>query len=78
LIAGALTAAAIAYLMLLRDVRCSRVDCRGHAGVLAGMNLYIAAALPGPNVPARAAASSRCRSSSMVTALGMQLMTFEI
>jgi diguanylate cyclase (GGDEF)-like protein len=78
LIAGALTAAAIAYLMLLRDVRLLGALIVGVTlVVLAGMNLYIAAALPGPNVPGTSGSFFTMSVVFLVTALGMQLMTFE-
>jgi diguanylate cyclase (GGDEF)-like protein len=78
LIAGALTAAAIAYLMLLRDVRLLGALIVGVTlVVLAGMNLYIATALPGPNAPGTSGSFFTMSVVFLVTALGMQLMTFE-
>lgn len=78
LIAGAMTAAGVAYLLLVRDVRLLGAFIVGlMLFVLAGMNLWMAAALGGPNVVGMRATFFTMSVVFLVTALGMQLLTFE-
>jgi diguanylate cyclase (GGDEF)-like protein len=78
LIAGALTAAAVAYLLLVRDVRLLGALIVGiMLLVLAGMNFWMAAALRAPDAGAMRGTFFTMSVVFLVTALGMQLMTFE-
>jgi diguanylate cyclase (GGDEF)-like protein len=78
LIAGALAAGGVAYLLLVRDVRLLGALIVGiMLFVLAGMNVWMAAALGGPVAAGMGASFFTMSVVFLVTALGMQLMTFE-
>ena len=78
LIAGALAAAAVAHLILLRDARLVGAGVIGTALlVLASINLWTAAVVGKPDAPGIVPAMLLTTVLFLVTALGMQLMTFE-
>jgi diguanylate cyclase (GGDEF)-like protein len=78
LIAGALAAAGVAYVLLVRDVRLlGALIVAVMLFVLAGMNLWMAAQFGGPNAAGMRATLFAMSVVFLVTALGMQLMTFE-
>jgi diguanylate cyclase (GGDEF)-like protein len=78
LVAGGLAAAAVAHLLLLRQARLLGALIVGITLlVLAGLNLWMAAALDGPLDPGLKNALVTMAVVFLVSALGMQLMTFE-
>ena len=78
LIAGALAVAGAAHLLLLREARLIGAAVVGTALlVLAGINLWTAAVVGQPDAPAIATMMFLTTVVFLVTALGMQLMTFE-
>jgi diguanylate cyclase (GGDEF)-like protein len=78
MIAGALTAAAIAHLLLLRQVRMLGAAVTG-AGflALAVVNVWVAVELAAPDAPGATRALMISVVLYLITAGGMQLMTFE-
>jgi diguanylate cyclase (GGDEF)-like protein len=78
LIAGAFAAAGAAHLLLLRQVRMLGAALIGATFLfLTALNLWIAAAVPGPDAPVLGRAFFVTSVVVLVTALGMQLMAFE-
>jgi diguanylate cyclase (GGDEF)-like protein len=78
LIAGGLAAAAVAHLVLLRDARLIGAGVIGIALLtLAGLNLWTAAFVGTPDAPDIVPIMLLTAVVFLVTALGMQLMTFE-
>jgi len=78
LIAGALTAAGVAHLLLLRQVRMLGAGLVGITLlVLAGVHVWVAAVVPRPDSLNATPAFFTIAVVILVTALGMQLMTFE-
>jgi len=78
LIAGALAAAGGAHLLLLREIRMLGAGLVGVTLlVLAGVNVWLAAVVGAPDAPAAVPAFFTAAVVILVTALGMQLMTFE-
>jgi diguanylate cyclase (GGDEF)-like protein len=78
LTAGGLTAAAAAYLVLLRDVRLMGAAVVGASLLLiAATNVWIALRVPQPDAVAADRALFVSLALYLVAALGMQLMTFE-
>ena len=78
LMAGALTAAGVAHLLLLRQVRMLGAGLVGVTLIiLAGVNVWLAAGVGQPDARGAAPAFFTIAVVILVTALGMQLMTFE-
>ena len=78
LIAGALAAAGAAHLLLLREVRMLGAGLVGVTMLLlAGVNVWLPAMVGQPDAPGAAPALFMISVVILVTALGMQLMTFE-
>ncbi len=78
LIAGGLIAAGVAHLLILRQVRMLGAGLVGVTLiVLAGVNVWIAAVVEKPDAHSAASAFFTIAVVILVTALGMQLMTFE-
>jgi diguanylate cyclase (GGDEF)-like protein len=78
LIAGALAAAGAAHLLLLREIRMLGAGLVGVTLlVLAGVNVWLPAVVRQPDAPGAAPAFFMSAVVILVTALGMQLMTFE-
>jgi diguanylate cyclase (GGDEF)-like protein len=78
LIAGALFAAGVAHLALLRQTRLIGAVMIGITMLgLAGSNVWMALGVPEPNAPVAAHTTFITLGLYLVAALGMQLMTFE-
>ncbi len=78
LIAGALAAAGAAHLLLLREIRMLGAGLVGVTMlILAGVNVWLPAMVGQPDAPGAAPALFTISVVILVTALGMQLMTFE-
>jgi diguanylate cyclase (GGDEF)-like protein len=78
LVAGGFAVAAGAHLLLLRSARLIGAIAVGIALLaLAGVHLWVAAKVPGPDAPAAASTTAGSAALFLLAALGMQLMTFE-
>lgn len=78
LIAGVLATAAVGHFALLRQARLLGAVTIGTSLIgLAGSNVWTALAIPDPNAPAAGIATYLTLGLYLITALGMQLMTFE-